>query len=843
MRMNFRKMILTGLLASACCFSAGSTALAEGGSYADAAAASLQEASGIREELITEAEKMAEKSSVITEAYRDKSAAVTQNMLDTYAEDCRTASARAEEMQEEAKALYEALPPAEDQELGRAAEAWFGELQTILADYREVLDFYCDQYDAQAALVKALNTPQNDPQVYLSLAYNAMSQTQEAFRALHKPSCLEDNWKCYTDSIDGFLRCMVSEAGGLAYDDVLRRYSAAYVLDRLDRVLSNYDGNNFDLMGREYRQVISVANGRLKEAEENLLSLVGGTGTAEEVFPRMKTNIDYEMIDTIYPNLYNSTNSVVNLTACTDGGTRDILITCQLNEFTQTYSRKVTIDEAVTSIQIKPPVLMNLPNLKNGWDTLLMLTVTDASTNELLVQESKTIHINSIYDFQLRNDEFGINGHDDLLAWLQPESEAILALRRGAIEWLSKVIGSNADALPGYQGAYGMKSGNTDITAYQTIALQAVVSAIGVRYNNGGFSLASDTHQRVLLPADVLSSSSGICVETSLVIASAILSADMHPMLILTPGHCQVAVESWDASGDYFLVETTTLPFKGTDDIDEYILLLTDEEWVAYLQDAQDRGKMYVLDCDLVNTLGIQGLNYDTGMPLFTMPDFSDLSPADAPQEPTGTGPADGPQEPTDNGTGDDRSSGGGFNPSSGGDDFAPAPGNDDGAPKSDTTEPGGGSDGGSGDTVVHHNDEGGFSFSVYPEYRVEDSYGFSNVYLTPDGYFPSVYVAYWKTESPDAYAMLQSIGETVMENHEVINAPSEPQPLPDNPGCYVMTYSYEAGMGELRFTDFAIPFDKGVAHISASYYPDSDAEAISAVLTLAFNTLQPDPE
>ena len=88
MRMNFRKMILTGLLASACCFSAGSTALAEGGSYADAAAASLQEASGIREELITEAEKMAEKSSVITEAYRDKSAAVTQNMLDTYAEDC-----------------------------------------------------------------------------------------------------------------------------------------------------------------------------------------------------------------------------------------------------------------------------------------------------------------------------------------------------------------------------------------------------------------------------------------------------------------------------------------------------------------------------------------------------------------------------------------------------------------------------------------------------------------------------------------------------------------------------------------------------------------------------------
>ena len=32
-------------------------------------------------------------------------------------------------------------------------------------------------------------------------------------------------------------------------------------------------------------------------------------------------------------------------------------------------------------------------------------------------------------------------------------------------------------------------------------------------------------------------------------------------MIIITPGHAQVALETWEGSGEYYLLETTKLPF------------------------------------------------------------------------------------------------------------------------------------------------------------------------------------------------------------------------------------------------------------------------------------------
>ena len=66
---------------------------------------------------------------------------------------------------------------------------------------------------------------------------------------------------------------------------------------------------------------------------------------------------------------------------------------------------------------------------------------------------------------------------------------------------------------------------------------------------------------RVLPPSEVLSSRSGICIETALLVASALQSANMNAMIIITPGHAQVALETWEGSGEYYLLETTKLPF------------------------------------------------------------------------------------------------------------------------------------------------------------------------------------------------------------------------------------------------------------------------------------------
>lgn len=98
--------------------------------------------------------------------------------------------------------------------------------------------------------------------------------------------------------------------------------------------------------------------------------------------------------------------------------------------------------------------------------------------------------------------------------------------------------------------------------------------------------------------------------------ASVLESASMHAMIVFTPGHAQTAVETWSGSGQYFLIETTMLPFTATQDaLQSLIQPLSAEDWANYLyskeQEAQQSGGMvYVVDCDLAPVLNIQGLNY-----------------------------------------------------------------------------------------------------------------------------------------------------------------------------------------------------------------------------------------
>ena len=864
--------------------------LAEAGekSYRDELAAAVSRTQELMTEASGVARDMAGSAETISGTYLDKDTGVSQQMLDEHEAFCQEKLSKIRELKGTLSEIRGSLPApaAEDGTLAEAADKYYEECGAVLSDLETVVGFYCDQYEAQAPLVEALNTPQSNAQAYLTDCYYAMLDTQEKFRAMTKPACLRDNWEHYTDAIDGFLKCMVSQSAALAFDDVLRQYSSVNVLSRMDIVLSNYDGNNFRLMAAEYRHAGEIIDGRLQEAASMLANAAGGSELPGKYLPDSEVTFSYEMVDKIYPNLYNSLDSIVNLTASTQGGKKDILINCELNGFSQTYTQKLTIDQAVTSLQIKPPVLISLPDLSKGWDTLLNLTITDAQTGALLVQENKTVHMNSIYDFSLKNDEFGIYGHDDLLAWMQPEGDEILALRRGAIEWLAKKLGFGTDTLPGYQGAYGMSSGNTDITATQLIALQAVVSAIGVRYNNGAYSLASDTDQRVLLPGDVLNTGSGICVETSLLIASAVQSAGMHPMLILTPGHCQVAVESWSDSGDYFLVETTCLPYLGTaEEESAYLVLATDEEWVAYLKAKQEQGKMYVLDCDLVNYLGIQGLNYKSGTQMFTMPDFSYLdTQTGGGQTPDDTGNGGGQTPPggdvsiptgndqlPDDGTG---SPGGGQTPS-GGDVSIPTgndqfPGNDTGTPSGGDGQPTGGDgqptggdnlptggddfpSGGDGqptggddqptegETCVYRNTEKNFSFLYSSRFTVETTeYGSAIMHLDPGQSLPFILITF-EDYSNDGYTHLLTRAESVLEDGDYVNPPGEPEAVEGNPGMFALMYSYRNSEAEIHVTCFTEDFDNGHMFFDMRYYEDSDADILSEAIVTALNTARPD--
>ena len=66
-----------------------------------------------------------------------------------------------------------------------------------------------------------------------------------------------------------------------------------------------------------------------------------------------------------------------------------------------------------------------------------------------------------------------------------------------------------------------------------------------------------------------------------------------------------MALETWEGSGEYYLLETTKLPFTAQEaDINAFCSLLTADEWTEYL----NRDGVYVIDCALVPSLNIRGL-------------------------------------------------------------------------------------------------------------------------------------------------------------------------------------------------------------------------------------------
>ncbi len=322
--------------------------------------------------------------------------------------------------------------------------------------------------------------------------------------------------------------------------------------------------------------------------------------------------VDFTASSTIYPNLYSTMDSVVNLTATCEGGSTDALVRVEIPGFTQPYEQKVTLSSQITKLYIKPALLPGYIDLTSSKDAQISISVVDNDTGKVYVQDTRKVKLMSVFDFRLWEDEFGEYNKYNVLAWLTPESEGILQLRRTAISWLEDYSGGQLDSLAGYQLALFGEDEYYLNVIWQVIGMQAAMSEMGMRYNMGSFSMTEGANQRVLLPDDCLMSGSGVCIETALIIASAIQSANMHAMIIFPPGHAQVAIEDWDQSGDYWLIETTTLPFYGRDeDIDSLVMYLEDDEWLQYLADpwGDGSGPCFVVDCDMATPLGITGFS------------------------------------------------------------------------------------------------------------------------------------------------------------------------------------------------------------------------------------------
>ncbi len=314
---------------------------------------------------------------------------------------------------------------------------------------------------------------------------------------------------------------------------------------------------------------------------------------------------NYKAPDVIIPANYRSMDYIVYLQCWADQGSTEALVSVEIPGFTQKYEQKITVTRSETEISIHPPMLTDAAqNLNSSKDAQINVTVTDLNKNKIIVQDSRPVKLYSRYDMQWQDAE-GTPYYENILAWVTPEAEEIRQLLRLSADSCNELTSGQLDAIVGYQQVADWSQ--EQITYAQVVSMMhALASKMGVKYIMSPFSATSTELQRIATPAEVINSAGGLCAETAVTMASAIQATNMHAVLILLPGHMQVAVETWQGSGQYFLIETTALDAAANQEFDTVVNYnMTQEDWTAYL--AQDG--VVAIDCDLASQLHIQAID------------------------------------------------------------------------------------------------------------------------------------------------------------------------------------------------------------------------------------------
>lgn len=435
------------------------------------------------------------------------------------------------------------------------------------------------------------------------------------------PLAMQSQWKRFGEALDLNESICYKAYESELYDDALRLASAENLSVRYETLLLSLVGEMMECIENESSHIGKQAAIASSLAEE--MHAYAGLGEADRSrykFANIASGtiyLDYEPIETIYPSLYNTYEAFLIVKAGCASGTRQVLIEAEIPGLTQKYRESVTVDSAYTEIYVKPAALSGDLNLSTAREAQIQLTVSEQD-GTLIEARTFPVTVKSKYDFEWYTDEYGIATQDNILCFLTPESPAISQLKRLAIDEIDSMTGGNMQSFVGYQSNYW---GNNYVGTYlQAAGIMRALFEQGVRYNMDTYSM-SGSNQHILFPEDVLKQKSGLCVETSLVVASALMSAGMHVYLIFPPGHAQVAVEVWgwegEGIGEYFLIETTALSSDWNNEdvfvadanellnynvLNESPVQYHDTEWWA--EYIWDEGA-YVIDCSDLNILGM----------------------------------------------------------------------------------------------------------------------------------------------------------------------------------------------------------------------------------------------
>lgn len=486
----------------------------------------------------------------------------------------------------------------------------------ILADTLNELELMC--YYALDLLEVSVNMENEMQGVDVTNEYDmyyaveaALSNAVMDLNAVEVPSFLQYKHERFVEKLAEFELIAMDYIWAYSMNDNLRMSSYNYFLDYYLLAFEDFvESSNDDLNTRmtKYEEDIDYIKTWVSDFDYFITNTLN-TGTLDlalygqeylSIADEINVSYAYDVPDELVPANYRSMEYLVFIELWTNRDSKDVMVTVEIPEYTHQYKQLITINRAETELAVLPPLVSGITEkLNTSKDSHVEITIEDADTGEIILQATEPIYLNSIYD--MRWGENGRLYYENILAWVTPENDMILQLQRNAADSVEDMTNGYIDGIWGYQGEGGAYT-EAQITYYQTAAIMhAMADAMEVKYINSSFSTTDSSIQRIATPQRVLENSSGLCIETAVTLASALQASRMNSMIILLPGHAQVAVETWDYSGEYFLIETTALTSAKNQNFDYVIGYYTQDEWRNYIE----QNYVVAIDCTMATALGI----------------------------------------------------------------------------------------------------------------------------------------------------------------------------------------------------------------------------------------------
>lgn len=263
-----------------------------------------------------------------------------------------------------------------------------------------------------------------------------------------------------------------------------------------------------------------------------------------------KIDISWDVEETLPTAFYtNATERLIKINLKAAEPTT-VTVSVEIPEITEKETKTIDVTAAQKSYDFKPSFLRSAYGpLKEAQKKNLNLKVTRAD-GSVILEEGIPITVLSREDMVWVSED-GSSNYQYIAKWVTKDAPEVKDLVRVAAEYNDSICGM--PAMVGYLGD------ETMVACQMASIFAAMQDYYKIRYIASTESYQTSNAQKIRLPEDIIIERSGLCIETTVLVAAALENLGMEPVIIIIPGHAWVAVKAYPGAPYYFHLETTML--------------------------------------------------------------------------------------------------------------------------------------------------------------------------------------------------------------------------------------------------------------------------------------------